>query len=132
MSMSDPIADMLTYIRNGQIVNKRKIIMPSSKIKIEIAKVLKNEGYIKDFFIIKCLKNKFELKILLKYYMNRPVIECLKRISRPGLRIYKNKNNIPKIMNGLGLVIISTSSGIITDRKARAMGIGGEIICYVS
>ncbi|QLK13654.1 30S ribosomal protein S8 [Candidatus Profftella armatura] len=132
MSMSDPIADMLTYIRNGQIVNKKKIIMPSSKIKIAIAKVLKDEGYIKDFFIIKCFKNKFELKILLKYYMNRPVIECLKRVSRPGLRIYKNKDNIPKIMNGLGLVIISTASGIITDRKARSMGIGGEIICYVS
>lgn len=105
--------------------------MPFSKIKIAIAHVLKNEGYIKDFIVQK-INNKTELKISLKYYSNRPVIELIKRVSRPGLRVYKNKNEIPNVMNGLGVSIISTSHGVITDRKARTLGVGGEIICYVA
>lgn len=131
MSMSDPISDMLTRIRNAQNVKKTVVFMPFSKIKIAIANVLKDEGYIKDFIVEK-INNKTELKISLKYYSGRPVIELIKRVSRPGLRIYKNKNEIPHVMNGLGVSIISTSRGIMTDRKARSVGIGGEIICYIA
>lgn len=131
MSMSDPIADMLTRIRNAQVVHKTVVVMPSSKIKVAIANVLKDEGYIEDFAIVE-ESGKAELKIGLKYYAGRPVIERLDRVSRPGLRVYKGKNEIPSVMNGLGVAIISTPSGVMTDRKARATGVGGEVICYVA
>ena len=131
MSMSDPIADMLTRIRNAQGVQKTNVSMPSSKVKVAIANVLKDEGYIEDF-AVSTEGGKSELKIGLKYYTGRPVIERLERVSRPGLRIYKGKNDIPQVMNGLGVAIISTPQGVMTDRKARATGVGGEVICYVA
>ena len=131
MSMSDPIADMLTRIRNAQGVQKTTVAMPSSKVKIAIANVLKDEGYIEDFAVTEDA-GKAELKIGLKYYAGRPVIERLERVSRPGLRIYKGKNDIPNVMNGLGVAIVSTPKGVMTDRKARATGVGGEVICYVA
>ncbi|AMO98280.1 ribosomal S8 family protein [Collimonas arenae] len=131
MSMSDPIADMLTRIRNAQVVHKTTVAMPSSKVKIAIANVLKDEGYIEDFAVTE-EGGKAELKIGLKYYAGRPVIERLDRVSRPGLRIYKGKDDIPNVMNGLGVAIISTPAGVMTDRKARATGVGGEVICYVA
>ena len=131
MSMSDPIADMLTRIRNAQGVQKTTVAMPSSKVKIAIANVLKDEGYIEDFAVTEDA-GKAELKIGLKYYAGRPVIERLERVSRPGLRIYKGKDEIPNVMNGLGVAIVSTPKGVMTDRKARATGVGGEVICYVA
>jgi small subunit ribosomal protein S8 len=131
MSMSDPIADMLTRIRNAQGVQKATVAMPSSKVKVAIANVLKDEGYIEDFAVAEDA-GKAELKIGLKYYAGRPVIERLERVSRPGLRIYKGKDDIPSVMNGLGVAIVSTPKGVMTDRKARATGIGGEVICYVA
>ena len=131
MSMSDPIADMLTRIRNAQGVNKVTVSMPSSKVKVAIASVLKDEGYIEDFAVSE-IAGKAELKIGLKYYVNRPVIERLERVSRPGLRVYKGKDEIPSVMNGLGVAIVSTPKGVMTDRKARATGVGGEVICYVA
>ena len=131
MSMSDPIADMLTRIRNAQVVKKTNVVMPSSKVKVAIANVLKDEGYIEDFAIAEA-DGKAELKIGLKYYAGAPVIERLQRVSRPGLRIYKGKDDIPSVMNGLGVAIVSTPKGVMTDRKARATGVGGEIICYVA
>jgi small subunit ribosomal protein S8 len=131
MSMSDPIADMLTRIRNAQGVQKTSVEMPSSKVKVAIAAVLKDEGYIEDF-AVSTEGGKSELKIGLKYYTGRPVIERLERVSRPGLRIYKGKNEIPQVMNGLGVAIVSTPKGVMTDRKARATGVGGEVICYVA
>ena len=131
MSMSDPIADMLTRIRNAQVVNKTSVSMPSSKIKVAIARVLKEEGYIDDFAVIDH-SGKPELKIGLKYYAGRPVIERIERVSRPGLRIYKGHGSIPQVMNGLGVAIVSTSRGVMTDRKARANGVGGEVLCYVA
>jgi small subunit ribosomal protein S8 len=131
MSMSDPIADMLTRIRNAQVVNKVTVAMPSSKVKVAIANVLKDEGYIEDFAVAED-GGKAELKIGLKYYAGRPVIERIERVSRPGLRIYKGKDDIPSVMNGLGVAIISTPRGVMTDRKARASGVGGEVICYVA
>jgi small subunit ribosomal protein S8 len=131
MSMSDPIADMLTRIRNAQVVQKTMVAMPSSKVKIAIANVLKDEGYIEDFAVSEDA-GKAELKIGLKYYAGRPVIERLERVSRPGLRIYKGKDEIPNVMNGLGVAIVSTPKGVMTDRKARATGVGGEVICYVA
>ena len=131
MSMSDPIADMLTRIRNAQVVQKVSVAMPSSKVKIAIANVLKDEGYIEDFAVSEDA-GKAELKIGLKYYAGRPVIERLERVSRPGLRVYKGKNDIPNVMNGLGVAIVSTPQGVMTDRKARATGVGGEVICYVA
>ena len=131
MSMSDPIADMLTRIRNAQVVQKTTVSMPSSKVKIAIANVLKDEGYIEDFAVSEDA-GKAELKIGLKYYAGRPVIERLERVSRPGLRIYKGKDDIPNVMNGLGVAIVSTPKGVMTDRKARATGVGGEVICYVA
>ena len=131
MSMSDPIADMLTRIRNAQGVQKTTVAMPSSKVKIAIAIVLKDEGYIEDFAVTEDA-GKAELKIGLKYYAGRPVIERLERVSRPGLRIYKGKDEIPNVMNGLGVAIVSTPKGVMTDRKARATGVGGEVICYVA
>jgi len=129
--MSDPIADMLTRIRNAQSVQKAVVNMPSSKVKVAIANVLKDEGYIEDYAVITA-EGKSELKIGLKYYAGRAVIERLERVSRPGLRIYKGKNDIPMVMNGLGVAIVSTPKGVMTDRKARANGVGGEVICYVA
>ncbi len=131
MSMSDPIADMLTRIRNGQTVDKTEVVMPSSKLKVAIAQVLKDEGYIDGFFVV-ANNGKPELHVGLKYYAGRPVIERLERVSRPGLRVYKNHQTIPQVMNGLGVAIVSTPKGVMTDRKARAAGIGGEVICYVA
>ena len=130
MSMSDPIADMLTRIRNAQSVEKTAVTMPSSKLKVAIAQVLKDEGYI-DGFAIKG-DAKAELEIALKYYAGRPVIERIERVSRPGLRIYKGRHSIPQVQNGLGVAIVTTPQGVMTDRKARASGIGGEILCYVA
>ncbi|MFW8566614.1 30S ribosomal protein S8 [Orrella sp. 11846] len=131
MSMSDPIADMLTRIRNAQMVDKPTVSMPSSKVKVSIAKVLQDEGYVDGYEVVGDPK-KPELKITLKYYAGRPVIERIERVSRPGLRIYRNRTSIPEVMNGLGVAIISTSHGVMTDRKARATGIGGEVLCYVA
>jgi small subunit ribosomal protein S8 len=131
MSMSDPIADMLTRIRNAQLVEKASVAMPSSKLKVAIAQVLKDEGYIDDF-AIKGDAAKAELEIALKYYAGRPVIERIERVSRPGLRVYKGRNDIPHVMNGLGVAIVTTPKGVMTDRKARATGIGGEVLCYVA
>jgi small subunit ribosomal protein S8 len=130
MSMSDPIADMLTRIRNAQSVDKTAVTMPSSKLKVAIAQVLKDEGYI-DGYAVKG-GEKAELEIALKYYAGRPVIERIERVSRPGLRIYKGRHNIPQVMNGLGVAIVTTPQGVMTDRKARAAGVGGEVLCYVA
>ncbi|MGB2816010.1 MAG: 30S ribosomal protein S8 [Burkholderiaceae bacterium] len=131
MSMSDPIADMLTRIRNAQGVEKTEVVMPASKLKVAIAGVLKDEGYI-DGFEVSPNDGKPQLRIGLKYYAGRPVIERLERVSRPGLRIYKSRNDLPEVMNGLGVAIVSTSRGVMTDRKARTQGVGGEVICYVA
>jgi len=131
MSMSDPIADMLTRIRNAQMVEKAVVVMPSSKLKVAIAQVLKDEGYI-DGFALKGEAAKPELEIALKYYAGRPVIERIERVSRPGLRIYKGRHDIPQVQNGLGVAIVTTPKGVMTDRKARAAGIGGEVLCYVA
>jgi small subunit ribosomal protein S8 len=131
MSMSDPIADMLTRIRNAQRVDKVSVSMPASKLKLAIAKVLEDEGYI-DGFNVSGADGKPELEIGLKYYAGRPVIERLERVSKPGLRIYKGRDDLPKVLNGLGVAIISTPQGVMTDRKARAVGVGGEVICYVA
>lgn len=131
MSMSDPIADMLTRIRNAQGVQKTSVAMPSSKLKVAIASVLKDEGYIENYAVAED-GGKPTLSIELKYYAGRPVIERIERVSRPGLRIYKGKSDIPSVMNGLGVTIVSTPQGVMTDRKARATGIGGEILCYVA
>jgi small subunit ribosomal protein S8 len=130
MSMSDPIADMLTRIRNAQSVEKAAVTMPSSKLKVAIAQVLKDEGYI-DGFAVKG-DAKAELEIALKYYAGRPVIERIERVSRPGLRVYKGRHAIPQVQNGLGVAIVTTPHGVMTDRKARASGIGGEVLCYVA
>ncbi|MDD5275207.1 MAG: 30S ribosomal protein S8 [Methylovulum sp.] len=130
MSMTDPVADMLTRIRNGQSAGKKSIKQPSSKLKISIAKVLKEEGYIKDFNV-EVNGSHSEMTVELKYYKGVPVIENIKRISRPGLRIYKSKDELPKVLGGLGIAIVSTSNGVMTDRAARAIGHGGEIICTV-
>ncbi len=131
MSMSDPIADMLTRIRNAQMVEKVSVSMPSSKVKVAIAKVLKDEGYIDDF-AVRGEAGKPELELQLKYHAGRPVIEHIERISKPGLRIYKGAQELPRVMNGLGVAIVSTSSGVMTDRHARAKGVGGEILCVVA
>ena len=131
MSMSDPIADMLTRIRNAQSVEKPVVSMPSSKLKVAIAQVLKDEGYI-DSFAVKSEGVKSELEISLKYYAGRPVIERIERVSRPGLRIYRGRDAIPNVMNGLGVAIVTTPKGVMTDRKARATGVGGEVLCYVA
>lgn len=131
MSMSDPIADMLTRIRNAQMVEKASVSMPSSKLKVAIAQVLKDEGYI-DSFVVSDEAAKPQLQIALKYYAGQPVIERLERVSRPGLRVYKGCHSIPQVMNGLGVAIVTTPKGVMTDRKARAAGIGGEVLCYVA
>ena len=131
MSMTDPIADMLTRIRNAQAVRKTVVAMPASKVKKAIAQVLKDEGYI-DGFAVREAEGKPELEISLKYYAGAPVIERIERVSRPGLRIYKGREDIPKVMNGLGVAIVSTSHGVMTDRKARATGVCGEVLCIVA
>ena len=131
MSMSDPIADMLTRIRNAQSVEKASVTMPSSKLKVAIAQVLKDEGYI-DSFVVRSDSGKSELEIGLKYYAGRPVIERIERVSRPGLRIYRGRDAIPQVMNGLGVAIVTTPKGVMTDRKARQSGVGGEVLCYVA
>ena len=131
MSMNDPISDMLTRIRNGQSANKTHVNMPSSSAKNDIANVLKNEGYIKDFFIEKTENNKTSLKISLKYYEGDPVIKEIKRISKPGRRVYSRATSIPKVMNGLGLAILSTPKGVMSDAEARKNNLGGEVICRV-
>jgi small subunit ribosomal protein S8 len=129
--MSDPIADMLTRIRNAQMVEKTIVSMPASKVKAAIAQVLKDEGYI-DGFQVKSTEGKNELEISLKYYAGRPVIERIERVSRPGLRVYRGRNAIPQVQNGLGVAIVTTPQGVMTDRKARATGVGGEVLCYVA
>jgi small subunit ribosomal protein S8 len=131
MSMSDPISDMLTRIRNAQMVGHAEAVMPASRLKASIAKVLKDEGYIEDFALRENGVRR-ELAIALKYYAGRPVIERLERVSKPGLRVYKGRDDIPRVMNGLGVAILSTSRGVMTDRKARADGVGGEVLCIVA
>ncbi len=131
MSMTDPIADMLTRIRNAQMVGHAEVSMPCSGLKVSIAQVLKDEGYIEDFAVAEDQAMK-QLRIGLKYYAGRPVIERLERVSKPGLRVYKGRNDIPRVMNGLGVAIVSTSRGVMTDRKARADGVGGEVLCIVA
>jgi SSU ribosomal protein S8P len=131
MSMSDPIADMLTRIRNAQLVEKATVKMPASKLKAAIAQVLQDEGYI-DGFELQRDGAKADLQIALKYYAGRPVIERIERVSRPGLRIYRGQHAIPTVLNGLGVAIVSTPQGVMTDRKARQVGVGGEVLCYVA
>ena len=131
MSMSDPIADLLTRIRNAQMVEKATVSMPASKVKAAIAQVLKDEGYI-DGFKVKSTDGKNELEISLKYYAGRPVIERIERVSKPGLRIYRGRDALPQVQNGLGVAIVTTPKGVMTDRKARATGVGGEVLCYVA
>ena len=131
MSMNDPIADMLTRIRNAQRAEKLSVAMPASKVKAAIAQVLKDEGYVDDF-AVRELEGKPTLEISLKYYAGKPVIEKIERVSRPGLRIYRQKDALPKVMNGLGVAIVSTSRGVMTDRKARGLGVGGEVLCVVA
>lgn len=131
MSMSDPIADMLTRIRNGQMVEKSTVKMPSSNVKKAIAQVLKDEGYIDDFQVHDN-GSLPEIEVALRYYAGRPVIEKIERVSRPGLRIYKGRDDLPRVMNGLGVAIVSTSQGVMTDRKARSLGVGGEVLCVVA
>ena len=131
MSMHDPIADMLTRIRNAQLVGHAEVAMPASRLKASIAKVLKDEGYIEDYAVRENGAHK-QLAIALKYYAGRPVIERLERVAKPGLRVYKGRDDIPRVMNGLGVAILSTSRGVMTDRKARADGVGGEVLCIVA
>jgi small subunit ribosomal protein S8 len=131
MSMTDPIADMLTRIRNAQSSEKQTTLIPASKLKSAIAQVLKDEGYIEGF-ALRENEGKPQLEISLKYYAGKPVIERIERVSRPGLRIYRQKDDMPKVMNGLGVAIVSTSRGVMTDRKARGLGVGGEVLCIVA
>ncbi len=132
MSMTDPIADMLTRIRNGQNVSLKSVSMPSSRLKESIASVLEAEGYIDGFEVVDQLGNKRELTVSLRYFDGKPVIEKIQKISKPGLRIYRGKDDLPKVMNGLGVAIVSTSEGVMTDRSARAKGFGGEVLCIVA
>lgn len=131
MSMSDPISDMLTRIRNSLLRNKRDVQMPSSKLKVAIANILKQEGYILDFNVAEQDK-KATLTIVLKYFEGKPVIESIKRVSRPSLRSYKSADDLPKVLGGLGVAVISTAKGVMTDKSAREQGIGGEVLCFVS
>jgi small subunit ribosomal protein S8 len=131
MSMTDPISDMLTRIRNAQAVRKTAVMMPSSKLKTAIAQVLMAEGYIEGF-AVRVNDGKPELEVSLRYHAGEPVIEKIERVSRPGLRIYKGRDEIPNVMNGLGIAILSTSRGVMTDRSARATGVGGEVLCIVA
>jgi small subunit ribosomal protein S8 len=130
MSMTDPVADMLTRIRNGQRASKTEVSMPASKLKESIAKVLKDEGYIGEFSVEAGTKPVLNIK--LKYFQGKPVIETIKRVSRPGLRIYRAKDELPKVIGGLGVAIVSTSNGVMSDRAARALGQGGEVLCIVT
>jgi len=131
MSMADPIADMLSRIRNAQMVGQVEVSMPSSKLKVAIAQVLKDEGYIEDYAEREDDAKK-QLRIGLRYYAGKPVIERLERVSKPGLRVYRGRDELPRVMNGLGVAIVSTSRGVMTDRKARASGVGGEVLCIVA
>jgi small subunit ribosomal protein S8 len=131
MSIQDPIADMLTRIRNAQAVTQNEVKMPASNVKAAVAEVLKNEGYILDFKV-EVVDRKSKLTLILKYYDGRPVIKSIQRVSKPGLRVYRDKDNLPVVMNGLGIAIISTSKGVMSDRSARKIGCGGEVLCYVS
>lgn len=131
MSMSDPVADMLTRIRNGQSAGKQSVLMPASKLKKAIAQVLKDEGYIADFGAVE-RDGKPQLEVSLKYFQGKPVIEVIRRVSRPGLRIYKGQQDLPKVRGGLGIAIVSTSKGVMTDREARKQGHGGEVLAYVA
>lgn len=131
MSMSDPISDMLTRIRNAQMASKATVAMPSSKVKVAISKVLKDEGYIEDYSVA-TVEGKAVLEVVLKYYAGQPVIERIDRVSKPGLRIYRGVDSIPTVMNGLGVAIVSTPKGVMTDRKARASNTGGEVLCVVA
>lgn len=131
MSMQDPIADMLTRIRNGQQAGKVRVTMPVSKQKVAIAELLKREGYVRDV-LMEDVSGKKVLTVVLKYHEGKPVIERIDRVSRPGLRVYKNKNELPQVLDGLGVAVISTSRGLMTDRAARAAGHGGEVICYLA
>jgi len=132
MSMTDPIADMFTRIRNAQATARATVRMPASKVKLAIAKVLKDEGYIRDVQVSRAENNKAVLEIALKYFEGRPAIEKLDRVSRSGLRVYRGKNKLPKVMGGFGVAIVSTSLGLMTDREARARGQGGEVVCIVA
>jgi small subunit ribosomal protein S8 len=132
MSIIDPVADMLTRIRNAQSVAKKQVEIPYSKLKLAIAEVLNHEGYISGYEVDERPNNKKALRLFLKYYNGKPVIEHLKRISRPGLRIYVSHPKLPQVMSGLGVAIISTSQGVMSDRYARKKGQGGEVLCYVS
>jgi len=132
MSMTDPIADMFTRIRNAQATAKPTVRMPASRVKQAIAKVLKDEGYVRDFQVTKAENNKSELEIALKYFEGKPAIETINRVSRSGLRVYRGKDALPKVLNGLGIAIVTTSAGIMTDAQARAKGVGGEIIATVA
>jgi small subunit ribosomal protein S8 len=129
--MTDPVADMLTRIRNAQQANKADVSMPSSKVKVNIAKVLEEEGYITAFNVTEA-DSKATLTITLKYFEGKPVISQINRVSRPGLRVYKSANDLPRVIGGLGVAIVSTSKGVMADRKARALGQGGEVLCAVS
>ena len=131
MSMQDPIADMLTRIRNGQMAGKVRVTMPMSTKKMAIAELLKNEGYVRDA-LEEDVDGRKVLTVVLKYYEGKPVIERIDRVSRPGLRVYKGKGELPRVLDGLGIAVISTSSGLMTDRAARAAGHGGEVLCYVA
>jgi small subunit ribosomal protein S8 len=131
MSMTDPVADMLTRIRNAQMAEKISVVMPASKLKVAIAGVLRDEGYI-DNFAVRENEGKPLLDVSLKYYAGRPVIERIERISKPGLRVYRGKDDLPTVMNGLGVAIVSTPKGVMTDRKARASNVGGEVLCIVA
>ena len=131
MCMTDPIADMLTRIRNAQMVEKASVTMPSSKLKVSIAEVLKDEGYIGDY-VVRENDGKAKLDIALKYYAGRPVIVRIERVSTPGLRVYKGKDELPRVLNGLGVAIVSTPKGVMSDRKARASNVGGEVLCIVA
>lgn len=132
MSMHDPIADFLTRLRNGQMARQKQVVSPSSKAKEAIARVLLDEGYIADFNVVATENNKKVMTVTLKYFQGKPVIERIQRVSRPALRVYKSKDEIPKVLGGLGVAIISTSSGVVSDRQARAAGHGGEVLCIVA
>lgn len=131
MSMNDPIADMLTRIRNGQKARKRSVTMPASNEKVAVAKVLKEEGYIVDYSTAEDGRKK-SMTVELKYFEGRPVIEQIRRVSKPGLRIFRGKEDLPKVLGGLGVAVVSTSAGVMSDRQAREKGIGGEVLCIVS
>ena len=132
MSMTDPIADMLTRIRNAQAAAKTQVTMPASKLKAAIARVLQDEGYIIDFIIVPTSAGKAELTITLKYFEGQPVIERIERVSKPSRRVFRGKDKLPKVMSGLGVAIISTSKGLMSDRAARTAGHGGEVLCIIA